>query len=145
MSGFDLSYVWSGKHPSLSLATRGAQDRRYTHRITIDPAAVLQGGDKGKQYLSNQIKSKLPHADMKGVFTEDFDKRLNGVLSSYKAIMDTFSAKRVRRKMKVKGKGGDQKGAGVGAQAVEGDNTHVQRGEKEKGTVSPPVTADSQT
>ena len=82
---------------------------------------------------------------MNGVFTEDFDKRLQGVQDSYKAIMNTFSAARVRRKMKLKGKGGEQKGAGSGAQSVEGNITQVQRGEKEKGSVSPPVTADSQT
>ena len=145
LSGFDLSYVWSGKQPALSLATRGVSDKRYTHRITFDPAAVLQETDKGKQYISNQIKDKLPHADMKGVFTEDFDKRLQGVRDSYKAIMDTFSAARVRRKMKLKGKGGEQKGAGRGAQSVEGNITHGQRGEKEKGSVSLSVPADSQT
>ena len=146
LSGFELSYVWSGKQPGLSLATRTGSDRRYTHRINFDPVAVLQEpSDKGKQYISRQIKGKLPHADLNGVFTEDFDKRLQGARDSYKSIMDTFSAARVRRKMKLKGKGGGQKGEGSGAQSVEGNISHVQRGEKEKGSVSPPVTADSQT
>ena len=79
------------------------------------------------------------------MFTEDFDKRLQGARDAYKSIMSTFSAARVRRKMKSKGKGGEQKGEGSGAQSVEGNISHVQRGEKEKGSVPPPGTADSQT
>ena len=146
LSGFELSYVWSGKQPALSLATRAGSDRRYTHRINFDPGAVLQEpSDKGKQYISRQIRAKLPHADLNGVFTEDFEKRLQGARDAYKSIMSTFSAARVRRKMKSKGKGGEQKGEGSGAQSVEGNISHVQRGEKEKGSVSPPGTADSQT
>ena len=123
-------------------ATRGVSDKRYTHRIIFDPAAVLQETDKGKQYISNQIKGKLPHADMKGVFTEDFDKKLQGVRESYKAIMDTFSAARVRKKMRLRGKGGEQRGVGRDAQSVEGNKTQVQGGEE--GIASPPVPADPQ-
>ena len=130
VSGFDLSYVWAGKQPALSLATRGASDSRYSSRILFDPVAVLQDYDRGKQHISDQVKSKIPHADLRGVFTDDFEKKLKGTQESYKAILDTFSAARVRKKLRLKEKGGKQRGEGRDSQTAEGNSEQVQGGEE---------------
>ena len=130
VSGFDLSYVWARNQPALSLATRGASDSRHSNRIVFDPVSVLQDFDKGKQYISDTVKSKIPHADMRGVFTDDFERKLKGTQESYKAILDTFSAARVRKKLRSREKGGKQSGEGRDTQTAEGNIGQVQGGEE---------------
>ena len=118
IAGFDAAFSWSGNSPAVSLSTRGSGENRFTSKFCLDPTTVLCP-ERGVKYIKDQIRGKIPSTNLGQVFSEDFMKKLNDTRETYKAILDTFSSARARKKLKGRGEKNGEVGKTPSAEGVQ--------------------------